>query len=363
MKYNRKNHISLFGKLMIFLILTLIVGIACNHRQTVKQIKVPDFIKTAKVTRRNFVREIKGFGYVRAKQKRDIVANDKGLIEKIWIKEGSKVLEGDKLILIKGEISKLEMALLKKELEISEAELNLHRKEYERIKKIQKTGGSNKKEVEKSYARYKEALSAYDAAKEQYDFYTKGIIITSHLNGYVISLHKFPGDYVQPDDLLISIADLRKLVVEVNIFGNESDLIKIGQLARIEQDGKQIKGKVSFVSPKINSDTGGRKVGIDIIENGNTGLLIGEFVEVNIIVEHHLSKLAIPEEALLTDENNKVVIIKEGKSYKKQIINIGLVNQGYIEVLKGLKEGEEVVTAGAYEIFNQDISKKFKVED
>lgn len=92
-------------------------------------------------------------------------------------------------------------------------------------------------------------------------------------------------------------------------------------------------------------------------------MLIGEFVEVNIIVEHHLSKLAIPEEALLTDENNKVVIIKEGKSYKKQIINIGLVNQGYIEVLKGLKEGEEVVTAGAYEIFNQDISKKFKVED
>ena len=56
-------------------------------------------------------------------------------------------------------------------------------------------------------------------------------------------------------------------------------------------------------------------------------------------------------------------MVKTGKKYKKMNVATGLHDKGYVEIISGLKEGEEVVTLGAYELLNLDIGKKIKIED
>jgi RND family efflux transporter MFP subunit len=242
-------------------------------------------------------------------------------------------------------------------------ELSREQKEYQRIKAIEEAGGSYEKEKKDVYANYKKALGAFNAAKQMNDFYKNGMVITSPISGYVTSLTRFPGNAVRMGELLISIVDLENLLAEVEVFGPDTDSIKAGQPVIITGDKGEIPGKVSFISTEINPETGGRKVGIGILQKKTRKLLPGDFVKADIIIERHLSTLAIPEGALLNDKGQKVVMVKVRQTYEKRNIVTGLYDQGYAEVLDGLSEGEEVVTMGAYELLNREIREKIQVED
>jgi len=213
------------------------------------------------------------------------------------------------------------------------------------------------------YSIYKKALEAFNAARQKFDFYANGSVITSPLNGYVASLSKVPGNAIRPGELLISIVDLKNLLAEVEVFSVNVDSIKPGQPVIIANDKGKYPGTISFVSLEVNQKTGSRKVGIEIFQEKALKLLPGDFVEAEIIVKKHLSSTAIPEEAVLNDGGQEFAMVKEEQVYKKRAIVTGLHNQDYLEVLDGLSEGEEVATTGAYELFNREIKKKLKIED
>lgn len=363
MKNNWRDGTLKYRTLFVLFISWGTMTISCSGKQNKPSLHLTNTIKTVQVTRKDFVRKVTGYGYVKAAQRRDIIAHTKGIVKQVWVKDGDRVTKGESLFIIRGTCSSPDMARIKREMEIADAELNFQQKEYQRIKAIKKAGGSSQKEVDKNYAKYKKALSAFNAAKGQYDYYTEGRIITAPINGYVTSLIKFPGNAVKPGELLVSIVDLKNLLVEVEVYGALADSIKPGQSAIIMVNNKLFSGRVSFISPEIERNTGSRRIGIDILQKNSAKLLPGDFVKADIIVEKHLSSLAIPEEALLNDGTQNVVMVKKGQSYKKCPVVVGLFNQGYVEVLKGLSEGEEVVTVGAYELLNRGIVKKMKVGD
>lgn len=363
MKNSWKEGDLKYGLLLVFSLSWGMIAISCSRKQESPSLHVTNLIQTVQVTRRDFNRTVAGYGYVKATRKRDIVAHTQGVIEQVWVKEGDKVTKGKKLLRVRGTGSSPEMARIKAEMEIAEAELNRQHKEYQRIKALKEAGGSYEKEKENVYANYKKALEAFNAAEQEYYSYTNGMVITSPINGYVTSLTKFPGNAVKIGELLVSIVDLGKLLAEVEVFGSRVDSVKPGQLAVIIADKERLSGEVSFISTEINRETGARKVGIEILQKKTVKMLSGDFVKAYIVVERHPSSLAIPEEALLNDRGQKVVMVKVGQTYEKRDIVIGLYNQGYVEVLSGLSEGEEVATVGAYEILNIGIEKKMKVED
>jgi hypothetical protein len=60
----------------------------------------------------------------------------------------------------------------------------------------------------------------------------------------------------------------------------------------------------------------------------------------------------IPASALVDDEGLKIVYVKEGERYERRAVTLGSVTYQWAEVLSGIEEGEEVVTAGAYQLRN-----------
>ena len=76
----------------------------------------------------------------------------------------------------------------------------------------------------------------------------------------------------------------------------------------------------------------------------------GRAVRVRIVAEEHKDVLVVPREAVVTDENgDSVVALVEGDQAIRKTVTAGFQEDGQIEVAAdGLKEGDVVVTAGAF---------------
>jgi len=87
-------------------------------------------------------------------------------------------------------------------------------------------------------------------------------------------------------------------------------------------------------------------------EVDNTGeLLAGSFIEVWIKMNPKSTALRISETALLENFGTYSVIVQTGgESFEKRDVEIGVSDGIYVEIISGLKEGERVVTEGAYQV-------------
>lgn len=313
----KRDYPKIGPKYLILLYLSILAVMSfnsCGKKQGNQAMHLKGLIKTAKVIRMDFRQTVGGYGYVRALKKVDIVSYTQGRVTNIWVRNGDKVTKGERLLSIEG------------------------------------------------YYKIKEEESS-PPQKEGPENPTRNIVRISPISGYVSLNTKNIGSAVQPGEILASIVDLEKVLVDIEVFGRDVELIKIGQAAEISSDGRNFKAKVLSVSATIDPQTGGRKVRIQISQEGPKRLLPGDFVKALVITSYHPSSLAIPAKAVLNDNGETVVMVKRGKTYEKRHIVTGLQNEGYVEVTGGLSVGEEVVTKGAYEILHRNIGKKFKVED
>src|SRR6185437_1794038 len=107
-------------------------------------------------------------------------------------------------------------------------------------------------------------------------------------------------------------------------------------------------GNVAFVSPQVDPRTGAVQVDIDLPADAK--LRPGLSVRVRIIAEEHKDVLAVPREAVVTDENgDSTIALVEGDQATRKTVKAGFQENGQIEIsADGLKEGDTVVTAGAF---------------
>jgi cobalt-zinc-cadmium efflux system membrane fusion protein len=83
------------------------------------------------------------------------------------------------------------------------------------------------------------------------------------------------------------------------------------------------------------------------------GLLKHEMaVEARIVSGGRKDALVVPVSALVEDEGLKVVYVKEGNRYERRPVEVGAINFQSAEILSGVKAGEEVVIASAYQLKN-----------
>jgi multidrug efflux pump subunit AcrA (membrane-fusion protein) len=89
---------------------------------------------------------------------------------------------------------------------------------------------------------------------------------------------------------------------------------------------------------------------VEIFINGSSKLLMpGMTVNVKIQVEKLNNVLYIPLEASFKKDNEDFVYIKRGGGYKKQIIETAQVNNDYVVVTKGVKDGDILALADPFE--------------
>ncbi len=156
-----------------------------------------------------------------------------------------------------------------------------------------------------------------------------------------------PADIVTP---LAEIVDLDRLVATVHVPRSEAPAVKAGQKAMLRAVNAEqpLEGSVSYISALVDPLTDTVLVRIALPKG--SGQQPGAFTTVQIVVDEHAGKLAVPRASIYTDPAGRSTLaIVEGDTATQKVVKIGLHEGGLIEVEgEGVREGATVVTIGAF---------------
>jgi len=192
-----------------------------------------------------------------------------------------------------------------------------------------------------------EAQATYDAAQ---DVLAKSNV-RAPFDGIVYSLPAKQGGFVNAGDLLLQIADLRK--VQVRAFVDEPDVGRLIPGDPIEITWDAIPGRIwqATVSavPSTVKLRGSRNVGetTSVVDNKDLELLPNINVGVTIVASEHNNVLVVPREAVRVDDSKPYVLRVEGHELKRRNVETSLTNLTQVEVTHGLSAKDVVAISSS----------------
>ena len=175
--------------------------------------------------------------------------------------------------------------------------------------------------------------------------------IHSPSDGHITMLAAREGMYLKPEMEFLTIADLSRVWVWVDIFEHQIGWIEEGLSAEITVPafpGKTWEGKVEYVYPELDPDSRTLRARL-VFDNPDYLLKANMFSEVVIYGGPKHNILVVPTEAIIqTGERTVVVKALGGGRFQPVDVVIGIQRSGKSEILNGLKSGDEVVVSGQF---------------
>ncbi len=174
--------------------------------------------------------------------------------------------------------------------------------------------------------------------------------VDSPVSGYITERNALPNLTVQPETRLYSVADLSTVWIFAEVFQNDMGRIKVGDRASLTVDtypGRHFEGRVNFIYPQVDMTTRTARVRL-IFPNPGMKLTPGMFVNAVLQVRAG-TQLVIPASGVLQSGTRQVVFVNRGDGYlEPREVELGARASEEFIVLKGLKEGEEIVTSANF---------------
>ncbi len=198
----------------------------------------------------------------------------------------------------------------------------------------------------------------------------KGDIILNLVSGNVIA--PFSGVlgytgltediFVSDNIFIITLDDNSTIYSDIKVPESYAPFIKKGLPveARVSSYRNKIfKGKIDFISSRINADTRSLLSRVSI-NNENLELLSGSLLE--ITVKFNLrDALSVPDTSIMMEgEKSYVYVVSEKNITNKTEVDIGLRSDGKVEILSGLSEGDQIVAEGLKKVRPQGKIKPIK---
>lgn len=314
-------------------------------------------VKTVKVTMRPLQKVVRTVGRLEADERKLATVNSKieGWIEKLYVNAtGSYVKKGDPL----AEIYSPELVATQQEFltALKWTKETTARQEGAEQNKASTLGRLLASDARATLAASRQRLLLWDISDEQIkkieesEKTIRTLTLYSPVNGFVMQKMAIAGMRVMPGEKLFDVADLSSLWVIADIYEYELPLIKVGNRALITLaylPGRELPSQIDYIYPGIAAETRTVKVRLKLAnpENKLKPQMFGN-VEIKINLGR---KLMIPESAVIDTGTGIVAYVDLGNgAFEPREIKAGLRSDGYIEVLRGLKEGERVVSAANF---------------
>ena len=196
-------------------------------------------------------------------------------------------------------------------------------------------------------------LEASDKISEHTSFY-------SPFSGYITSLDALEGQYIMEGGTVLRLADLSTLWAEAQVYVSQLAQVDPQSVAEVQFPdfpGKSAKGRIDFVNPEINPETRITLLRVSI-PNAENQLKPGMSAYLLLEGKQHQS-LTLPMDAVIQESKGATVWLQTGKNtFKSRMVEIGMEDNGRIEIRNGLKPGDIIVISGAYLLNSEYIFKK-----
>ncbi|MCQ8896757.1 efflux RND transporter periplasmic adaptor subunit [Limnobacter humi] len=177
------------------------------------------------------------------------------------------------------------------------------------------------------------------------------IPVVSPQAGVVTSLAVREGMTVQAGTTLAEINTLDSVWLDVELPQTQVGLIKPGSVATVlnpADPASEFPARVQAVLPQLNNQTRTAVVRLEV-DNARRRLMPGQFVSARLAVDARQPAVLVPREAVIDTGQRTVVMLDLGDGhFAPQPVRLGLEEQGQVEVLSGLSEGQSVVLSGQF---------------
>lgn len=181
--------------------------------------------------------------------------------------------------------------------------------------------------------------------------------VVSPIAGVVLARNAEPGSLASESTPLFEVADLSLLRVDLHVFGSDAQHIRAGaavEVARFSDDSvaETVLERVLPGTATASQSTVARAT----LANRDGLWRPGSAVRARIIIARHPADLVVPLSALQSLRDQDAVFVRVGDIYEARPVTLGERDAQRVEVLSGLRHGDEVVVEQSY-LVKADIEK------
>lgn len=171
--------------------------------------------------------------------------------------------------------------------------------------------------------------------------------LRSPIDGVVSDRSVFQGEMASAGTALLTIVEISQVIAKANLPVNDAADVKVGMPATISFNGEDMPGKVTVVSPAVDPNTTTVQVWVQAANPGER-LKPGSSVHISIQASTLRNVTLIPAAALLnSDEGGQKVMVVDPKLVAHdRPVQVGVRQGDKAQIIKGLNQGEQVVTVG-----------------
>jgi membrane fusion protein (multidrug efflux system) len=352
---------KIIGDYLMFVLLVLSLG-GCGSNESVS-VEAPSKsqpsvleerqVDVVEVLPRSISYTLTAVGSLKSPENVTISPKKAGIIDKIFVKEGDRVKKGQVLVQLDDVDARLEVQRAEARLTEAEATVETDRTTIPRYLQLHKSQVIPQQTLDELMLKVKVDEAKLSLAKVELDLAKQNLVdhrLASPIDGMVNLKIASLGEHVNvaPKDEVITIVQMDPLELEFYLPENWVGKIRLGTTVHFSVKAfseKRFSGPLQFISPTADPSTRNVKMKA-VVQNSNDRLKPGYFAEVTIHTGENPHALVIPESGLFSQEGKFFAfVVQDGVAHRKEV-EAGHRFDGKVEILKGIQEGDQVITTG-----------------
>ncbi len=316
----------------------------------------PQTVSAAKAAYGEWVPKIEAVGSLRAVKGADLSLELSGVVESISFNSGDDVEEGAPLLKLRTADDVARLQQLQAMAELSEITSDRDQKQFKMQAVSQATLDTDAANLKNAQAQVAQQQAIIDKKLLRAPF-------SGHLGIRAVDL----GQYLGPGTVIVTLQALDPIFVDFYVPQQAVDQIRLGQPVTVKVDAykdQTFTGEILAINPKV--DTGSRNVLVRAtLKNPDHKLLPGMYATVEITTGSPQNYVTLPQTAITYNPYGDTVYVVESKGTdaegkpqmvaRQTFITVGPTRGDQVAVLKGVDDGDMVVTAGQIKLHNGSV--------
>jgi membrane fusion protein (multidrug efflux system) len=313
----------------------------------------PQTVTALKASNSPWQPNLEAVGSLRAVKGADLSLEVSGVVDTISFNSGDDVNEGTVLLKLRSDDDQAKLVSL-------QATADLNQITYDRDQKQFKLQAVSQATIDTDAANLKNAQA--QAAQQQaiLDKKTLKAPFTGHLGIRAVDL----GQYLSAGTVIVTLQALDPIFVDFFVPQQWVDQLKLGQSVSVKIDAfkdQTFPGEISAINPKVDAATRNVQVRATL-NNADHKLIPGMYATIDISTGAPQNYVTLPQTAItynpygdtvyIVDEKGKDAGGKPHLVARQNFVTMGATRGDQVAILKGVNEGETVVTSGQIKLHN-----------
>ncbi len=295
---------------------------------------------------------IEAVGSLRAVKGADLSLEVSGVVDAISFNSGDDVEQGVQLLKLRADDDTAKLQSLQATADLSQITYQRDLKQFQ----IQAVSQAT---LDTDVANLKNAKAQVDQQQAILDKKFLRAPFAGHLGIRAVDL----GQYLGAGTVIVTLQALDPIFLDFFVPQQSVDQVRIGQSVKVRVDAfkdQTFPGEISAINPKV--DASSRNVQIRAtLKNADHRLLPGMYATVDITTGDPRNYITLPQTAITYNPYGDTVYVVDSKSgqdgkpqmtARQTFVTLGATRGDQVAVLKGVNEGETIVTAGQIKLHN-----------